>query len=259
MRLLPREHGAYGQIAFPLVTAFGVAGLSAGGSLLAITIVALFLAHEPAAILLGLRGMRARREQQAAAARWAGACLVVAIAAVAGGFVMTSPPARWSFTLPLVPAVWLGFSMTKGREKSWQGEVAAATAFSTAAVPICLAAGAPIRIGVSVAVPFALLFIAGTLAVRVVILRVRGGGDPRAASVTRRAVFTVVGIGTATLIGLAAVNVIPSAVVGAVTPGLLVVTGIAGLPPSPLQLRSLGWTLVLLSFLTAATVVTAVR
>jgi hypothetical protein len=72
-------------------------------------------------------------------------------------------------------------------------------------------------------------------------------------------VFTVVGIGTATLVGLAAVNLIPSAVVVAAAAGLLVVTAIAAYPPSPLQLRSLGWTLVVLSFLTAATVVTAVR
>jgi hypothetical protein len=259
MRLLPREHGAYGQIAFPLITAFGVAGLSAGGSLLAIAIVAVFLAHEPAAILLGLRGPRARRERQAAATRWAGACLVVAIVAAVAALAMTSPPARWSFTLPLVPAAWLGLSMGARHEKSWQGEVAAATAFSAAAVPICLAAGAPIRIGLVVALPFALLFVAGTLAVRVVVLRVRGGGDPRAETATRRAVFTVVGIGTATLVGLAAVNLIPSAVVVAAAAGLLIVSGIAAYPPSPLQLRSLGWTLVLLSFLTAATVVTAVR
>jgi hypothetical protein len=259
MRLLPREHGAYGQIAFPLITAFGVAGVSAGGSLLAIAIAAGFLAHEPAAILLGLRGTRARCEPQAAAARWAGACLVVAIAAAAAGLAMTSPSARWSFTLPLVPAVWLGLSTATRREKSWHGEVAAATAFSAAAVPICLAGGAPIRIGVAVAIPFALLFVAGTLAVRVVILRVRGGGDPRAATATCRAVFAVVGIGTATLVGLAAANLIPSAVVAAAAAGLLIVTGIAAYPPSPLQLRSIGWTLVLLSFLTAATVVTALR
>jgi hypothetical protein len=257
--MLPREHGAYGQIAFPLITAFGVAGLSAGGSLFAIAIVAGFLAHEPAAILLGLRGTRARREQQAAAARWAGACLVVAIAAAAAGVAMTSAPARWSFTLPIIPAVWLVLRMATGREKSWQGEVAAATAFPAAAVPICLAAGEPLRTGVAVAVPFALLFVAGTLAVRVVILRVRGGGDPRAAAATRRAVFTVAGVGTATLVGLAAASLIPSAVAAAAAAGLLIVTGIAAYPPSPLQLRSIGWTLVLLSFLTAATVVTSVR
>jgi hypothetical protein len=259
MPLLPREHGAYGQIAFPLITAFGVAGLSAGGSLLAIAIVAGFLAHEPAAILLGLRGARARREQQAVAARWAGACLVAATAAAAAGLAMTPPPARWSFTLPLVPAVWLGLRMATGREKSWQGEVAAAMAFSAAAVPICLAAGAPLRIGMAVAVPFALLFVAGTLAVRVVILKVRGGGDPRAATATRRAVFTVAGIGTATLVELAAANLISFAVVGTAVAGLLIVSGIAAYPPSPLQLRSLGWTLVGLSTLIAVTVITTVR
>jgi Cu/Ag efflux pump CusA len=47
--LLPKEHGAYGQIAFPLATAFAVAGVSAAGLFLCITAVAGFLAHEPAA------------------------------------------------------------------------------------------------------------------------------------------------------------------------------------------------------------------
>ena len=56
--LLPKEHGAYGQIAFPLATAFVVAGVSTAGLLLAAAVVAGFLAHEPAAVLLGLRGAR---------------------------------------------------------------------------------------------------------------------------------------------------------------------------------------------------------
>ena len=70
---LPREHGAYGQLVFPLVTAFGVAGLSSGGLLLATAVIAAFLAHEPAAVRFGQRGVRASREDGAGAARWLGA------------------------------------------------------------------------------------------------------------------------------------------------------------------------------------------
>lgn len=53
MSLLPKKHGAYGQITFPLIAAFAVAGVSVGGLLMAAAVIAGFVAHEPASILLG--------------------------------------------------------------------------------------------------------------------------------------------------------------------------------------------------------------
>jgi len=38
--MLPKEHGAYGQIAFPIVTAFLVAGVSTSGLLMATAVIA---------------------------------------------------------------------------------------------------------------------------------------------------------------------------------------------------------------------------
>jgi uncharacterized membrane protein YdjX (TVP38/TMEM64 family) len=43
----PKEHGAYGQLAFPLVTAFAVAGIPPAAALTALAAVAAFVAHEP--------------------------------------------------------------------------------------------------------------------------------------------------------------------------------------------------------------------
>jgi hypothetical protein len=51
-KVLPREHGAYGQIAFPLIAAYAVAGVSTASLLMTVTVIAGFMAHEPAAILL---------------------------------------------------------------------------------------------------------------------------------------------------------------------------------------------------------------
>jgi hypothetical protein len=68
--LLPKEHGAYGQLTLPLVTAIAAAGVSTAGLLLIAGAVAAFVAHESALILLGLRGTRARREHHGAAVRW---------------------------------------------------------------------------------------------------------------------------------------------------------------------------------------------
>jgi len=62
MVLLPKEHGAYGQLALPIVTALSATAVSTPGLFLTASAVAGFLAHEPASILLGLRGSRVKRE-----------------------------------------------------------------------------------------------------------------------------------------------------------------------------------------------------
>lgn len=255
MSLWPKEHGAYGQVAFPLIAAFGVAGVSAGGALFAAAVIAGFLAHEPALVMLGLRGSRAKRDLQASARLWLGACLAAAAAAGLGALFTIDPAARWSIAVPLVPAVVLAVAAGRGEEKSWYGETAAALAFSGAAVPVSMAAGLSPAVAAAVAVPFALLFVASTLAVRVVILRVRGGGNPGAAALSRRAALWVAIGGIAGLGFLTAGGLTPAAVIAASAPGLLTAAVVALRPPGPARLRTLGWTLVAVSVLTTAIVV----
>jgi hypothetical protein len=130
--------------------------------------------------------------------------------------------------------------------------VAAALAFAGTAVPVSLAGGARLETAAAVAVPFALLFICGTLAVRVVILKVRGGGNPRAVRVTRGAAFALAGGASAALAAAGSAGILPGGVLLAALPGLLTATVVAASPPSPARLRTLGWTLVAVSVLTAA-------
>lgn len=163
MSLLPKQHGAYGQITFPLLTAFAVASVSSGGLLIAAPVIAGFLAHEPAAILLGRRGARARRELRRRALRWLGCCLAIGGPAGAAALLLIDATARWSIVLPVAPALWLGVATARGKEKSWHGEAAAALAFSGAAMPVAMAAGAPAEAAAAVAIPFALLFVASYL------------------------------------------------------------------------------------------------
>ena len=256
-RFFPREHGAYGQIAFPLVAAFGVAGISTGSLLLSIAMIAGFMAHEPAAIVLGQRGPRAKRELGAPAWRWLGACFAIGIAAGLTAAALIDPAVRWSLAVPGIPALLLAGVMVADREKSWYGEAIAALAFAGLAVPLTLAAGAPPDVAWAVAIPFALLFITTTLAVRVVILRVRGGGNPAATAATQRATLAIAmgafaGIGYLTTAGWLA-----PAVIVAAAPGLLTASVVAARPPAASRLRSLGWSLVAVSTLTAAIVVAA--
>lgn len=256
--LLPREHGAYGQLAFPLLTALAVAGASTAGMLLSAAVVAGFLAHEPAAIALGLRGARAKRELGRPAIRWLYRCAAFAAAAGLAAAIVIHPAARWSLAVPAVPALLLLVAMINGREKSWYGETAAALAFAGVAVPLTLAAGASTAVAWTVAIPFALLFTTTTLAVRAVILRVRGGGDPAAAAAARRATLTT-SLGALGLIAaLTTVEWVAPPLLIAAAPGLLTAALVAARPPGAARLRSLGWSLVAVSTLTALLVVSTV-
>jgi hypothetical protein len=255
--MLPKEHGAYGQVSLPLVAAFGVAGFSRAGVLLAMAVVAGFLAHEPASVLLGLRGARAKRELGPTAARWLTGCGLIGAAGTVGAIALISSEVRWSIVVPIVPALVLMVTTIRGCEKSWYGEVAASLAFAGTAVPISMAAGALTVTALAVAVPFVLLFVASTLAVRVVILQVRRGGDARAAAATRRAAFIVAGCGAALLAWATLRNVLPGFVLTAAAPGLVTAGVVAARPPSPARLRLLGWTLVAVSIVTTAIVIVA--
>jgi hypothetical protein len=255
MSLLPKEHGAYGQITFPLATAFVVAGVSPAGLLFAAAVIAGFLAHEPAAVLLGLRGGRARRQMSGSAVQWLACCLIIGTVAGAGALLTIAPAARWSTAIPVVPALLLAIATGRGQDKSSTGEVAAAVAFSAAAVPISMAGGASAETAAGVAIPFALFFTASTLAVRVVILKVRRGGDPLAATATRRAAFFLCGAAAAALAVAAATGKLSSSVLVSAAPGLVTATIVAARPPTPIHLRKLGWTLIAASVGTAALVI----
>ena len=145
MVLLPKEHGAYGQLTLPLITALSAAGVSTTGLLLTIGAVTAFLAHEPAAILIGLRGARARRELGRAAMRRLAFCVGLSVIAGVSSLLTIEREVRWSIAVPLVPALLLGIATIRGQEKSWHGELAAAFACAGLAVPVSMAAGASLN------------------------------------------------------------------------------------------------------------------
>lgn len=248
----PKEHGAYGQLAFPLLTSFAVAGVSGPAGLFAAAIVAAFLAHEPLLVLLGRRGVRARREQGGRAVRWLACAAVAGSIAAAAAFAAASDGVRASLAIPLVPALGLAAAIASGREKTTWGEIAAALAFSTAAIPVALAAGASLATAAAIAAAFALVYATQTLAVRGVILAVRGGGNPAAARAARRSALVIAAAGGAGIGTAAALALLPWATAAAVSPGLAAMAWIVAAPPPPTRLRRVGWTLVASSVATAA-------
>jgi len=49
--MFPKEHGAYGQLLFPLATSLLVAGVTGAALLTAVAACAAFLSHEPLLVL----------------------------------------------------------------------------------------------------------------------------------------------------------------------------------------------------------------
>jgi hypothetical protein len=243
MLLIPKEHGAYGQMAFPIVTSLAVAGVTAPALLITLAVVAAFLAHEPLLVLLGKRGARAKREHGRQALWWFAGTFITAAAAGVGAYWLASPAVRWSLPLPAAPALAVAAAIPAGREKGAAAEIGVALAFSAVAVPVCLAAGANAGTAAAVATVFGLVFVAGTLAVRAVILAARAPRSLEARS-TRAAVLLLSGVAGVALASAAMRGVLPWTALCAAAPGLGVAAWLAVVSPQPTRLRRIGWALV---------------
>jgi hypothetical protein len=155
--------------------------------------------------------------------------------------------------------VYLFAAAATGRGKSTAAEVAVAIAFSLVAVPLALLGGPSIATGAMVALAFAANFVLATLAVRVIIVKVRGGGDPRMVTVLRRSVYALsVGV-TAAAIGAALGGWLPPRPLVSLVPGVAAAVWIATNPPPPAKLRAVGWMLVTTSTLVAILLIVTFR
>jgi hypothetical protein len=255
----PKEHGAYGQLAFPLATAFAVAGITWPAFLTGAAAVASFLAYEPWLVLVGRRGPRASRDQDARATAWLAVSGTAAMTAGAVAVWLSPPDTRWAFVLPALPAALFGLALAREQEKSVMGEIAAAAALSMVAAPTALAAGASFDVAVAIGGAFALVSVASTLGVRVVVLRVRGGGDHAAVRLTRWLFVIVSACVTVGLTAAAASSMLPWVTLSASAPGVAVAALLVFRPPPPTRLRTVGWTLVSTSALAALMLIAGLR
>ncbi|NIN73190.1 MAG: hypothetical protein GTO46_14930 [Gemmatimonadetes bacterium] len=239
--LLPREHGAYAQLGFPLATALALGDLSFAPVLLVVGIVAVFLVHEPVMVLSGGRGGRAKREQ-GARARGRGVMLLAA-AAIAGvvGLWLAPPTARYSTVIPLALGASLAPLTLKRQEKTLIGELLVSVALSSTMIPVALAGDAGVRETLVAFVVWAVVFLLGTITVRAIIARAKKTAEPsRAVHLAPLLCAVAIAIAIAIAIGgdipaLAAVAIVPTALAA-------LVFGLLGVHPR--NLRRLGWSLV---------------
>lgn len=244
--LLPREHGAYGQLLFPLLSALLIGRPAPGAYLLGAAAVAAFLAHESLLVVLRQRGARAAREQGADARRslalFGGFCAVTGTVSL---FVLPRPSLTVLF-LPVLLALLMGAAVMLHRERSTLGEMLAAVALSSLSLPVALAGNATRTDALTLFVVFSAVFVTATLSVRAMIGRVTKAGGPPPLLAGVLTLLMVMGLAVAAFTGTLA-PVAPYAAL----PVCAVALGLTTSPPNTRHLRTIGWTLVGATLLTA--------
>ena len=250
--LFPREHGAYGQLLFPLLSALLIGHPSAGAYLLAASAVAAFLAHEALLVVLGQRGKRALREEGADARRslalFGGFCAVTGTVSL----VVASFAALSYLLVTLALGILVAIALFTHRERSTAGELVVAGALSSVSLPVAVAGAVPHVAAVTLFIVFAAVFVSATVGVRSMIGRVSRAGGPPSGVSTALTVAILAGLVAAAEGGRLA----PIAPFAAL-PVCAVCLALSVRPPSPTFLRPVGWTLIGATGLTALILVAA--
>ncbi|HSM93299.1 MAG TPA: YwiC-like family protein [Anaeromyxobacteraceae bacterium] len=253
--LLPQEHGAWGQLAMPLVTGLALARPTLSAALLAAGTVLAFLAHEPWLVALGHRGERARISDGPRALR---AMLgLLAAAAVTGGTgLWLAPPAvRLAALIPAALAALVVLLVMLEQERTLPGELTVAFALAGAGALVALASGAPPRAATAAFATWVMAFGTSVFAVQTVLVRARtrGARDPGLLHAAAVILILVSGSAAARAGGIG--WAVPAAVLP--TAALSLVVCLARF--SPKRLRLLGWSLVAATTATLAVLLAASR
>jgi hypothetical protein len=253
--MLPREHGAYGQLLFPLVTMLAIGRPGSVAIALASSAVCVFLAHEPLLVLLGARGSRAAREDRAMARRWAAALGAMAVGLGTFAASRATGPVRLGLLVPATLAIVLIAALFAGRERTIAGEMLTALTLVSVSLPVGLAAGIPHTIVLTCALVFACSFVCATLSVHAVITHERHPPAVSIRSVAVAAIACAIGV----LVWLTARGTLTAIAPWAATP----ICGSGGIvaivPPRATRLRTVGWLLIASSLATAAILIVALR
>lgn len=236
--MAPREHGAWANLGFPLLTGLTAATPTLAGAVWAGAAVVLFLAHEPLLVVLGQRGGRVQRRDGVAARRRLVGRLAVGLGLAAAFAVVAPAQARLVALVPIGGALALLPFTLRGKEKTAVGEIVAGFAFAANALPVLAAAGRP-DLGWLAAGVWFVGFTHATVAVRAVIAQHRA---PRMVP-GRLLAPLVASLGIA--LGLAAVSrdlAHPLVVAALVVPTVLTIV-VCVRPPPPKKLRTVGLSL----------------
>ena len=239
--MLPREHGAYAQLGFPLLTAILLAGPDLPVLLLSAAIIAVFLLHEPLMILTGGRGGRAKRQDEGRARKRLASLAGIALAAGLAGLWLAPMEARAAALIPAgLALLLLPLTLTR-QEKTTTGELLVAMTLPSSMVPVAISGGVAPAAAVIAAAVWAVVFALGTLTVRAIIARARRAAHP---SWPPALAPILSGLAIAVALALAFSGAFPAIAAIAVVPTALVALVFGVLEVHPRNLRRMGWSLV---------------
>jgi hypothetical protein len=255
-RLLPREHGAYAQVIFPLLTALALGDRSAPQFLWAAASMALFVAHEPLLILAGERGRRSHAELREHAQKLAAILSLIAFGAGALGWWHAPQAARVAVIVPLGFGVFLLPLIINHHEKSLPGELLASVTFSTMLLPIALAGGVGLHPALIASAVWSAIFSLGTFMVRAVIANVKKSAP------SRWPVYASNALGLAAILAsftLLLTHALPVLAAAAILPAALITLACNLVGVHPRHLRKMGWSLVASNVIALAALIIGLR
>lgn len=244
--MLPREHGAYASLLFPILTVVVVGHPTEVAWLLITAAALLFLAHEPMLAILGRRGSRIARDRRGKArallALYGAAGLVLG----GGGLWMASRDVQFTAVAPLSFAAMAFLFSARGLAKTGVGQALVACAFSLVALPVGLACGLTFAVSICVAGAWALVGLIGSAAVQLTVDRNKRAGDANAIQYRYRSISTLAACMAVVAAAMASpfVNELPLWILAAAWPSALVSAVIVVVRPSTARIRRIGWALV---------------
>jgi hypothetical protein len=253
--LLPHEHGAYGQLIMPLLTALAIGRPGVSSLALAAAAILGFIAHEPLLVVVGQRGLRAREQDRGRARRLLVLLGALTLACGALGLALAPAAARWAALFPLLLAAGVALLVVKKLEKTAAGEIVVAMALSSAGLAVALAGGAPLSWAVAAWITWILAFAAATLAVQVVLVRARSRGERDPGPLAAVTTIAIVALA----FSLAARAALPWAAPLALAPVAGMSLALSLFRISPRRLREIGWAMVGASVLTMLLLVVGLR
>jgi hypothetical protein len=238
--LKPQEHGAWGQLAMPLLSALLLARPTPAALLLTLATVLGFLAHEPWLVTLGHRGARAEREDGPRARRLMARLLAAAVLSGGAGAWLAPAEARWALLVPAALSAGVVALVLAERERTIPGELTVVTALACSGLTVALASGAPVRMAAAATATWVLAFATSVFAVRVVLARAFDRATP-ALSLSAALAVVLIGAGGPAAAALAGLGGVVGA---AVAPTALLSLLVCLAPFTARQLKTLGWGLV---------------
>ncbi len=233
--LMPREHGAYAQLGISLAAGLALAPSSPRAWAQVLATVLAFLASEPFLLLLGRRGETARSQGAVSARRRLAWCTVLLLPALGTAWAGAAPRQGLSMAPGLVFGLALLGLFLARREHTMAGELLAAGAFSFAALPVAILGGAAATRALLLALSLAALNGLGTALVRAFLASLK----PKNAWGIRALPFF---LGLVLSAGMLA-SPLPWLMALAPGPLTAVALWVWLTPPSPRDLKRVGWVL----------------